>query len=210
MANAVHPYVFKHQLSTYHGYVDAALKVGAVLAPIGGSLASMLMPARHRETPTSSRLSAASWVGLGTAAATAVGTAAVAALSQKDPMYEAYRWISEHASFVQHLWDERGMQSRLQDVEVPFHCFYTRLPGTPPRTFIVVPPASADYARHFTPLDTQSADEVTAHMHMFSLSTNSAYLPMGTASAALLAEWLPQAGRAPTFHASIPKVEPLD
>ena len=130
-------------------------------------------------------------------------------MTQKDPMYEAYRWISEHASFVQHLWDERGMHARLQDACIPFHCFYTRLPGMPPRTFIVVPPASADYARHFTPLDTHSADEVTAHMHMFSLSTNSSYLPMGTASAALLAEWL-QAGGAPSCHASIPTVEPLD
>lgn len=202
----MHPHVFKHQLTTYHGYVNAALKFGAVLAPVGGSFASLLVPERHR-TSEPGRLSTASWVGIGTAAAAAVGTAAVAACTQKDSLNEAYRWITEHASFVRHLWDEAGMRARLEDASVPFHCFYTRLPGSPPRTFIVVPPHHVDYARHFTPLDTHSTDEVTAHMHMFSLATNTSYLPMGTHSAALLAEWVAHVDQAQEAQESIPTVD---
>lgn len=192
----LHPHVFKHQLSTYHGYLDSAMKVGSVLAPVTGGLATM-WNARTTNTTSShsfSRLSTASWIGIGTAAAAAIGAATTAAITRSDPFQDSYRWVSEHITFVKHLWDGEALSSRMSDCDVPFHCFYTTLAGEDARPFILPPPSKASYAKHFSPLELHARDEVTAHISMFSLTTNSSYLTMGLESASHLTEWIPHMG----------------
>ena len=196
----VHPNVFKHQLSTYHGYLDNVIKVGAMLAPVTGGMASML--ASRRASPNvshKSRWSTASWIGIGTAAAAAIGTAAVAAYTSSDPVQDTYRWVSEHVMFVRHLWDTEALTLRLHSCRVPYHCFYTQLRGTNPRTFIIVPDAHKPYARAFTPIIIPAANEVAAHIGMFSMRTNPAYSSMGLDSAALIGEWVPRLSSAPSI-----------
>ncbi|WFD01415.1 hypothetical protein MOBT1_000078 [Malassezia obtusa] len=210
-AHAVHPHVFKHQFSTYHEYANSAIKLGAILGPIGGSLAAQFTsrPSPRANAPaSSSRLSTAAWVGVGTAAVAAVGTAAATAiLNRVDPANEPYRWIMDHLAFVRNLWETDAMSQRLEDGirhEIPFHCFYTRLTNRPGsigapaagpldptvRTFILVPGADKVYARHFSPLDSSATDEIQAHISMFQAGTNTAYFHMGLDSAQLVSEWL--------------------
>lgn len=215
----VHPHVFKNQFSTYHGYANSALKLGAVLSPIGGGLAAQFA-SRSAQGPngvptTSSRLSNAAWIGVGTAAAAAIGTAVASAVINKtNPVDESYRWVTEHLAFVRNLWEVDAMSQRLEDCrthQIPFHCFYTRLrprPGslgpqpTGPldptqRTFILLPDEHQPYAVHFSPLDfpvrvllTQSTiDEITAHTSMFQARVNTSYFSMGLDSAQLASEW---------------------
>lgn len=195
-AHAVHPHVFKHQFSTYHEYANSAIKLGAILGPIGGSLAAQFTsrPSPRANAPaSSSRLSTAAWVGVGTAAVAAVGTAAATAiLNRVDPANEPYRWIMDHLAFVRNLWETDAMSQRLEDGirhEIPFHCFYTRLTNRPGsigapaagpldptvRTFILVPGADKVYARHFSPLDSvgvrgspteRHGRDPSAHLHV--------------------------------------------
>lgn len=181
----VHPHVFKHQLSTYQQYVDSAVKASSMLAPITGGIAAWW------SAPSSgaARMSTATWIGVGAAAATAaIGTAATAAVHRSDAIQDAYRWVWEHLMFVRHLWDSEALTSRMTDCDVPFHCFYTLLAGDQ-RTFILVPPPDAPYAPHFSPLASHAKDQVAAHTSMFALSTNTSYLAMGLASASLISEW---------------------
>ena len=189
----VHPHVFKHQLSTYQQYVDTAVKASSVWAPLSGGLAAWWSAPPSR-APT--RLSTATWIGVGAAAATAIGTAASAAVHRSDAIQDAYRWVREHLLFVRHLWDREALASRITDCDVPFHCFYTLLAGEQ-RPFILVPPPDAPYAPHFSPLTSHAKDEVAAHTSMFALSTNPSYLAMGLASASLISGWTsPGASRA--------------
>ncbi|KAI3628812.1 hypothetical protein CBS14141_000515 [Malassezia furfur] len=173
--HGLHPHVFKNQFSAYHSYANSALKLGAVLSPIGGGLAAQFASRSTQGTngapATPSRLSAAAWIGVGTAAAAAIGTAAASAVINKtNPVDESYRWVTEHLAFVRNLWEVDAMSQRLDDCHtnhIPFHCFYTRLrprPGslgpqpTGPldptlRTFILLPGEHKPYAAYFSPLD---------------------------------------------------------
>ncbi|WFD32304.1 hypothetical protein MSPP1_003349 [Malassezia sp. CBS 17886] len=203
----VNPRVFKHQISTYHGYLDSAVKTGAVLSPVGGGLASMWASSRAKSAEgraSGSRMSTAAWIGVGTAAVAAMGTAATAvALKGNDSMSDAYAWLSDHALFVRNLWDTGAMAQRLDDAterRIPFHCFYTQLapsrgtffsPLDDPvqRTFILLPERAAPYAPQFSPLDSvrgthgrlrqRASDEIHAHTSMFSAQTNESYFAMG-------------------------------
>ncbi|WFC94930.1 hypothetical protein MBRA1_001568 [Malassezia brasiliensis] len=218
----VNPHVFKNQFSTYHGYANTALKLGAVLSPIGGGLAaqfaSRFTQGSNEAPATPSRLSKAAWIGVGTAAAAAIGMAATSAVINKtNPVDESYRWMMEHLAFVRNLWEVDAMSQRLEDCRthrIPFHCFYTRLrprPGslgpqqTGPldptlRTFILLPDGRHPHAAHFSPLDfpvraplTQhTVDEITAHTSMFQARVNTSYFSMGLDSAQLASEWFDQ------------------
>lgn len=172
----MHPHVFKHQFSTLHGYADSALKLGAVLAPVaGGLVAQFASQTKRGSEPSTSRVSRATWLGVGTAAVAAIGTAAATTVmsnvgSENDP----YRWITEHLMFVRALWDTEANKRRLEacaTFKIPFHCFYTRIVpppqalGTNPttmldpttRTFILVPDEKEAYAPYFSPLDSVCA-----------------------------------------------------
>lgn len=202
----VHPHVFKHQLTTYHGYFDAAIKAGAVMAPLSGSFASFLA-ARGSGEAASRTPSWTRWAGVGTAAVAAIGTAAATAIaSRSDPVNDTYRWITEHVVFVKNLWDERQLTTRMSACDVPFHSFYTRV--APARTFVLLPDASAPYASHFSPLDSRAPDEISAHTTMFSGAWNTSYFAMGLASASLVSEWLPRSGVPDTPRTGIPTATP--
>lgn len=204
----VHPHVFKHQLATYHGYLDTAMKVGAILGPVTGGLASMMASQRK---PRNAGMSTASWIGIGTAAAATIGTAAVAAYTRSDPMSDAYHWLSEHVTFVKHLWDQDELTRRAHTTDIPYHCFYTRLPGTDARTFILLPPAGAPTASRFSPVELPARDEIGAHVGMFSMMTNPGYPKMGLDSANLVASWLEERGTvAPAMPLPLPAADAVD
>ena len=61
----IHPHVFKHQLTTYQQYVDSAVRAGSMWAPVTGGLAAWWAAPPSSAT----RLSTATWIGLGAAAA---------------------------------------------------------------------------------------------------------------------------------------------
>ena len=173
----IHPHVFKHQLTTYQQYVDTAVRAGSMWAPVTGGLAAWWAAPPSSAT----RLSTATWIGLGAAAATA-------AVHRSDAIQDACRWVGDHLVFVRHVWDRDALVSRMTGCDVPFHCFYTQL-AEAQRTFILVPPPAAPYAPHFSPLASYAKDEVAAHTSMFALSTNPSYLAMGVASASLVSAW---------------------
>lgn len=219
VSDPVHPHVFKNQFSAYHNYANSALKLGAVLSPIGGGLAAQFASrstqGSNGASATPSRLSTAAWIGVGTAAAAAIGTAAASAVINKtNPVDESYRWVTEHLAFVRNLWEVDAMSQRLDDCHtnhIPFHCFYTRLRARPGslgpqptgpldptlRTFILLPDEHKPYAAYFSPLDfpireslTQpTVDEITAHTSIFQARVNTSYFSMGLDSAQLASEW---------------------
>lgn len=145
------------------------------------------------------------------AVALASGAAASAAYLNKDKLNGAYGWVTDHLAFVSNLWDDNALRLRLDKlVEQPqilFHCYYTRLPAawraantqdTAPRdrTFIILPPRSARCARSFTPMDnTKAADEVDAHISMFSAKNNPTYFDLGLKTSALIAVCLDNESR---------------
>lgn len=180
----IHPHVFKHQLTTYQQYVDSAVRASSMWAPVTGGLAAWWSAPPSSAT----RLSTAAWIGLGAAAATAVGTAATAAVHRSEAIQDACRWVGDHLLFVRHVWDRDALAARMTSCDVPFHCFYTQL-ADEQRTFLLVPPPAAPYAPHFSPLTSHAKDEVAAHTSMFALSTNPSYLAMGVASASLVSAW---------------------
>ena len=153
-------------------------------APVTGGLAAWWSAPPSSAT----RLSTATWIGLGAAAATAVGTAATAAVHRSEAIQDACRWVGDHLLFVRHVWDRDALAARMTSCDVPFHCFYTQL-ADEQRTFLLVPPPAAPYAPHFSPLTSHAKDEVAAHTSMFALSTNPSYLAMGVASASLVSAW---------------------
>lgn len=174
--NAVNPHVFKHQFSTYQGYADSALKLGAIMAPIGGGIAAQFAGWNTpRPDGGSSHSSRAAWIGVGTAALAAAGTAAATAvLNRGDSVNESYRWVVDHLMFVRNLWDTDAMEARLADCiryGISFHCFYTRLVSAPGslraptssvvdptiRTFVLLPDETQPYAHAFSALDSVGA-----------------------------------------------------
>ena len=90
----IHPHVFKHQLTTYQQYVDSAVRASSMWAPVTGGLAAWWSAPPSSAT----RLSTATWIGLGAAAATAVGTAATAAVHRSEAIQDACRWVGDGGS----------------------------------------------------------------------------------------------------------------
>lgn len=133
---------------------------------------------------------------MATGAIALAGGAAAGAYLNRERLGGAYGWVSDHLMFVGNLWDENVLRKRLSDIvelpEVLFHCYFTRLParkarGERERTFIILPSRAAKSAGSFTPMDnTVAADEVEAHVGMFSPKANSSFYELGLRSAALI------------------------
>lgn len=163
----MHPHVFKNQFSTYHGYAETAVKLGAIFAPITGGIAAQFASSTTPRQQGSSRWARAAWIGVGTAAVAAVGTAtATAFMNKAEPVNNSYRWVSEHLVFVRNLWDTGAMSDRIDESikwGIPFHCYYTRLVPPPslttevaePRgnTFVYLPAEDTRFAPYFSPVD---------------------------------------------------------
>lgn len=150
------------------------------------------------------------------AVALASGAAASAAYFNKDKLNGAYGWVTDHLAFVSNLWDDNALRLRLDRLvdqpQILFHCYYTRLPASsraanPPsqqtqtqvardRTFIILPPRSARAAGSFTAMDNSSAaDEVEAHISMFSAKHNPGYFELGLKTSGLIAVCLDNESR---------------
>ncbi|TKY84862.1 hypothetical protein EX895_005942 [Sporisorium graminicola] len=150
------------------------------------------------------------------AVALASGAAASAAYFNKDKINGAYGWVTDHLAFVSNLWDDNALRLRLDRLvdqpQILFHCYYTRLPSTsraanptvqgaaaaPPRdrTFIILPPRAARCAGSFTPMDnTKACDEVDAHISMFSAKNNPRYFDLGLKTSGLIAVCLDNESR---------------
>jgi hypothetical protein len=147
------------------------------------------------------------------AVALASGAAASAAYFHKDKLNGAYSWATEHMAFVSNLWDDAALRRRLERLvdqpQILFHCFYTRLPASSraanpahlpaaprDRTFIILPPRDAPSAANFTSVDNPKAtDEVEAHISMFAAKNNPHYFDLGLRTAALVAACLDSESR---------------
>ncbi|OZJ02133.1 hypothetical protein BZG36_04582 [Bifiguratus adelaidae] len=114
-------------------------------------------------------------------AATAVGVA----LSQRNKVTEGSTWVFEHMQFVSALIKDAELRKRIDDLikvpDITFYCYYMKNTSgntQTHRTFIRPPPSHVN--RYFTPLYSNSNDEIDAHMEMFSASKNTDYYRMGT------------------------------
>ena len=213
----VHPGVFKNSLDKYAGYVQTAQTIGTLFGPMGIGMAAHWNANRngnhnHNNQHQQQRSTNAGngngngWRNalLATGAvALASGAAASAAYFHKDKIGGAYGWVSDHLAFVSHLWDDKALRKRLDQLvlepRILFHCYYTRLgagtrTGTGARgergerTFVILPPRDAASATSFTAMDNDLAgDEVEAHISMFSAKGNARYFDLGLRSANLIA-----------------------
>lgn len=148
------------------------------------------------------------------AVALASGAAASAAYFNKDRINGAYGWVSDHLAFVSNLWDDSALHARLDRLvdqpQILFHCYYTRLPASSraanpnptaanparDRTFIILPPRTARCAGSFTATDNaKAADEVDAHISMFSAKNNPRYFELGLKTSGLVAMTLENESR---------------
>ena len=183
----VNPYVFKHQFHSYASYAASIRRWGSMLAPLGGSLAAKLAPTH--EDRQSARWTTAAIVGAGVLA-TGLAAASAAQVARKIAV-DSYTWLVDHVAYVGSLWDEQGLSERVRQCEaarIPICCVYNVLAGSsPPRTFVIVPPAPAHI--EFAALEQDAPDKVAAHCAMFR-SNNPAYFGMGLGAAAAVSSWL--------------------
>lgn len=131
--------------------------------------------------------------------ATAATAGGVAAYYNREQIGGAYSYLTDHFEYVSNLWDDKALRERLDAlIELPsifFHAYYNHLPAPSTtltnqrdRTFIILPPRHSQASRMFTPLiNTVAADEIAAHITMFSSKENpSSYVELGRRSAELI------------------------
>ncbi|CAO1638791.1 unnamed protein product [Sympodiomycopsis kandeliae] len=130
--------------------------------------------------------------------ATAATAGGVAAYYNREQIGGAYSYLTDHFQYVSNLWDDKALRERLDSlIELPsifFHAYYNHLPASTTlsnsrdRTFVILPPRHSQASRMFTPLvNTVAADEIAAHISMFSSKENpSAYIELGRKSAELI------------------------
>lgn len=130
--------------------------------------------------------------------ATAATAGGVAAYYNREQIGGAYSYLTDHFEYVSNLWDDKALRDRLDAlIQLPsifFHAYYNHLPASTTftnhrdRTFIILPPRHSRASRMFTPLtNTVAADEIAAHITMFSSKENpSGYIDLGRKSAELI------------------------
>ncbi|KAF5358946.1 hypothetical protein D9758_004748 [Tetrapyrgos nigripes] len=214
----LHPFVFKNSATKAIQYANSARAVGSALF---GSFAAFgakknateedkntRIPVAAIEAPPSTPSAWSKW-GPGAYAiggALAAGAAAGGAYYRRNDLGVGYTWMTDHMKYVGNLWDEKGLEERLDvliEVEktqgVLFRVYYTLLPAVPllhdsDRTFIMLPKVSSktnsrDILAHFLPAVNNTApDELQAHTGMFGAHTNDGYYKLGLETAGLIRE----------------------
>ncbi|TFL00526.1 hypothetical protein BDV98DRAFT_549784 [Pterulicium gracile] len=204
----VHPHVFKNSATKVAEHAD---NVRTLAGGIFGSLAGLSAQKAVKTvgTPSTGGGAAKSGWGKWAPAAYAVGgglfaaAAAGAAYYNKDDIGAGYGWINDQLKYVGNLWDEKGMQARLDkliDAHVKhgvfFQVVYTSIPPTAPsfqptRTFVVLPPKASAARKYFQPASNGLAlEEIEAHTGMFSATTNDGFYEIGLDTAGYIREAL--------------------
>ena len=201
-------------------YANAATTVGSAIL---GSFAAFGATKKVAETPPATPAQKTgggwgSWAGPAFAIGGALVAGAVAggAYYNRDNLSQGFTWATDHMKFVGSLWDEPGLQQRMDDLlqydkelgivfrtsvcSVPRQDaiadgsarFYAFLPPQPPnhltsRTFVVLPKYTSPAKALFTPAANSLApDEIQAHRGMFSPTANDGYYQLGLAAARII------------------------
>ena len=206
----VHPHVFKNSATKVAEHAD---NVRTLAGGIFGSLAGLSAQKAVKTVgmPNSASSSGVAKTGWGkwAPAAYAVGgglfaaAAASAAYYNKDDIGAGYGWINDQLKYVGNLWDEKGMQARLDKLidahinhGVFFQVVYTSIPPTAPsfqptRTFVVLPSKGSAARKYFQPASNGLAlEEIEAHTGMFSATTNDGFYEIGLDTAGCIREAL--------------------
>lgn len=142
---------------------------------------------------------------VGGAASALLAGAAGAAFVNRDALAQHWDWATSHLSYVGELWKGDLLEERLDWLvsgKAHFHCFHTSLPPAPktdrkePRTFCLLPSGGKAKAFFSPNTNTRAADEITAHVEMFTDQSDGVYA-LGSETDQCIRHWLEEARKAP-------------
>jgi len=149
------------------------------------------------------------------AGAAVAGGGAAAAYKNRQTLTESWSWVGSHLEFVGCLARPEELRTRVEavtklseDLDIGFANLYTCLGNAvqgksewstgvlgADRTFCNVPKdkgrkRESDTQRWWEARNDGSTDEITAHMHMFTVMTNPGYYAMSEKAKDLVVEWI--------------------
>lgn len=107
----IHPFVVKNTVTKFAEYANTATSIGSAIM---GSFAGLT--AQKAAQPSTPPTSPSAWSKWGPAAYAVGGAVLAGAYYARDDLTQGLTWATDHLAFVGKLWDEVGLEKRVEDL----------------------------------------------------------------------------------------------